>query len=316
MRKEEFTFDSRDGKTKLYACKWIPEQEQPICIVQIIHGMREHIGRYEEFAQYLADRGVLVVGHDHLGHGKSVPIGETYGYFCENDAATVTVRDAHRLKKITEEQYPHIPYILLGHSMGSFMVRNYIAKYGTGIEGAILSGTGTPTKAELLFGMSLAKIIGTVRGWKYVSRMLIKLSSDSYMKGITDAKTEHDWLSRDDELIHKYAEDSLCTGYQFTVNGYHTLYDLAYRMQKKQNMQNIPKKLPILIVSGTEDPVGKKGLAPKKLYDDYLNLDLTKATLKLYNGARHEVLNEKDRNKVFADLYSWVERVAMEVSGK
>lgn len=316
MRKEEFTFDSRDGKTKLYACSWIPETETPLCIVQILHGMEEHIGRYEEFAQYLADRGILVVGHDHLGHGKSVPVGGTYGYFCENDAATVTVRDAHRLKKIMEEKYPCVPYILLGHSLGSFMLRNYIGRYGTGIAGAIYSGTTTPAKAELLFGMGLAKIIGAVKGWKYISKIMFDISTGSYIKEIPDVQTEHDWLSTDREIIRRYYEDPLCVQNRFTLNGYYTLCDLAYRMQNKKTLQNIPKKLPILIVSGAEDPVGKKGLAPKQLYDDYLNLDLTKVTLKLYNGARHEVLNEIDRGKVYVDLYSWIERIAMEVSGK
>ncbi len=315
MRKEEFTFDSRDGKTKIYACAFYPEQE-PICILQIVHGMKDRIARYEEFAQYLTKRGVLVVGDDHLGHGKTVTEGETFGYFCENDPATVLVRDEHRLKKIMEEKYPTLPYFILGHSMGSFIVRNYMARYGTGIEGVILSGTGTPKKVELIFGKILATVIGKVKGTTYVSRLLDNISTKSYMSGIEGAKSGHDWLSTDEDKIEMYAKDPLCCGFTFTVNGYHTLYELAYRMQKRQNMLKIPKKLPILIVSGTEDPVGDKGLAPKKLYDDYLNLDLTKAVLKLYSGARHEVLNEKNRDTVYVDLYSWIERVTMEVSGK
>ncbi len=315
MRKEEFTFDSRDGKTKLYACAFYPEQE-PLCIVQIVHGMKDRIARYEEFAEYLTEKGVLVVGDDHLGHGKTVTEGETFGYFCENDPATVLVRDEHRLKKIMEEKYPTLPYIILGHSMGSFIVRNYMARYGTGIEGAILCGTGTPKKVELLFGKVLTGVIGKVKGTKYVSKLVDDISTKSYMSGIKGAKTEHDWLSTDEETIDKFSKDAMCSGFTFTVNGYETLYELALRMQKKENMLKIPKKLPILIVSGTEDPVGDKGLAPKKLYDDYLNLDLTKTTLKLYSGARHEILNEKNKDTVYEDLYSWIERIAMEVSGK
>ncbi|MBQ8527349.1 MAG: alpha/beta hydrolase [Lachnospiraceae bacterium] len=315
MRKEEFTFDSRDGKTKIYACAFYPEQE-PLCIVQIVHGMKDRIGRYEEFAEYLTGKGVLVVGDDHLGHGKTVTEGETFGYFCENDAATVLVRDEHRLKKIMEEKYPTLPYIILGHSMGSFIVRNYITRYGTGVEGAMLLGTGNPKKTELLSGRFLAAVIGKIKGKKYVSKLLDDISTKSYMSGIENAKTEHDWLTTDEEMVEKFAGDTLCSGFTFTVNGYDTLYELALRMQKKENMLKIPKKLPILIVSGTEDPVGNKGLAPKKLYDDYLNLDLTKVALKLYSGARHEPLNEKNRETVYEDLYSWIERVAMEVSGK
>lgn len=315
MRKEEFTFDSRDGKTKIYACAFYPEQE-PLCILQIIHGMNDYIGRYEKLAEFLTQKGILVVGDDHLGHGKTVTEGETYGYFCENDAATVLVRDEHRLKKRMEEKYPTIPYFILGHSMGSFILRNYLTRYGTGIAGAIICGTGTPKKAELMAGKILTTLIAKVKGWKYVSKMVDDISSKAYMSGIEGAKTEHDWLSTDEAVIETYAKDPFCSGFTFTVNGYHTLYELAHRMQKKENMLKIPKKLPLLIVSGTDDPVGDKGLAPKNLYDDYLNLDLTKVVLKLYSGARHEILNEKVSETVFVDLYNWMEKTAMEVFGK
>lgn len=315
MRKEEFTFDSRDGKTKVYACAFYPEQE-PICILQIVHGMKDRMARYEDFARYLTERGVLVVGNDHLGHGKTVKEGDTFGYFCENDPATVLVRDVHRLKKIMEEKYPTIPYIIYGHSMGSFMVRNYMARYGTGVEGIILAGTGTPTKAELIFGKCLTAVIGKVKGTKYVSTLVDNISTKNYMSGIENAKTEHDWLSKNEETIAAFAADPLCCGYTFTVNGYDTLFELALRMQKKENLLKIPKKLPILIVSGTEDPVGNKGLAPKKLYDDYLNLDLTKTVLKLYSGVRHEVLREKNKDTVYTDIFNWIERIAMEDAKK
>ena len=146
VKKEEFTFDSRDGKSKIHAVRWVPEQ-RVVCIVQIIHGMAEYIERYEELAQYLGEKGILVTGDDHLGHGKSVAKDGTYGYFCEQDPATVVVRDVHRLKKMTQEEYPGIPYIILGHSMGSFILRNYLFRYGTGIQGAIVCGTGSQPKA-------------------------------------------------------------------------------------------------------------------------------------------------------------------------
>ena len=141
--RETFTYDSRDEKkTKIYAVKWIPEREKPVCIVQIAHGMAEHIERYDEFARFLAKQGILVVGNDHLGHGKTVSENNgVYGYFCKQDPATVIVRDVHRLKKIVQEQYVGVPYILLGHSMGSLVVRDYLTRYGTGIDGAIILST-------------------------------------------------------------------------------------------------------------------------------------------------------------------------------
>ncbi len=311
MRKEEFTFDSRDGKSKIHAYRYIPEQE-PFCILQIIPGMNDHMGRYEKLAQFLTERGVLVVGEDHLGHGKTVTEGDTFGYFCENDAATVVLRDVHRMKKLTQEQYPTLPYFILGHSMGSFILRNYLGKYGTGISGAVICATGTPTPVELRFGKILTSAIAMVKGWKYVSKLVHHISTKAYMSGIENARTEHDWLSTDESVIDVYMQDRLSTGFKFTVNGYHTMYELALRMQKKEIMQKIPKKLPILIVSGTEDPVGNKSAAPKKLYDDYLNLDLTKVVLKLYSDTRHEVLHGVISDTVYVDLYNWMEKAAME----
>ena len=149
MKKEEFYFESRDGVSRIHGVKYLPDAGDVIGVLQIIHGMAEYVERYEEFAEFLTGKGFVVVGEDHLGHGKSVGENGTYGYFCEQDAATVVVRDAHRLKKMTEAQYPEVPYIILGHSMGSFILRNYLYRYGKGIDGAVIMGTGMPTLSRL-----------------------------------------------------------------------------------------------------------------------------------------------------------------------
>ena len=291
--------------------RWLPEGE-PAAVLQIIHGMNEYIRRYDAFATYMAERGFVVVGEDHLGHGESVPEGGTYGYFCDNDPATVVVRDVHRLKKLTQQDYPALPYLILGHSMGSFILRNYITRYGTGISGAIICGTGTPKKSQLVGGKLLTEILGKCKGDTYVSKLVDRMSTKAYMSG-EGMETELDWLCSDRAVQEAYAKDPLCSGFTFTVNGYHTLYELAHRMQKKENLAKIPKKLPILIVSGTEDPVGDRGEAPKALYDTLLHLDITKTTLKLYNGARHELLNEKIKETVYYELYNWMEIVLNEL---
>ena len=142
MIKEEFYFDSRDGENRIHAVRYTPDDGNVRGIVQIVHGMAEYVERYENLAEFLTKRGILVTGEDHLGHGKSVSEGGSFGYFCEQDPATVVVRDVHRLKKITEEQHPQVPYIILGHSMGSFIARNYLCRYGSGIDGAVIVGTG------------------------------------------------------------------------------------------------------------------------------------------------------------------------------
>ena len=175
VKKEEFTFDSRDGQSKIHAVRWIPEGKV-ICILQIIHGMAEYIERYEEVAQYFAQKGILVTGEDHLGHGKSVTENGTYGYFCNQDPATVVVRDVHRLKKMTQEDYPGIPYVIIGHSMGSFILRNYLFRYGTGIQGAIICGTGSQPTALIKCCKALAAIQGALFSQKHVAKMLDKMA--------------------------------------------------------------------------------------------------------------------------------------------
>lgn len=150
MIKEEFYFDSRDGENRIHAVRYTPDDGNVRGIVQIVHGMAEYVERYENLAEFLTKRGILVTGEDHLGHGKSVSEGGSFGYFCEQDPATVVVRDVHRLKKITEEQYPQVPYIILGHSMGSFIARNYLCRYGSGIDGAVIVGTGMQSSGLIL----------------------------------------------------------------------------------------------------------------------------------------------------------------------
>ena len=312
--KEEIRFDSRDGKTALYATVWKPDTA-PVAILQIVHGMNEYIDRYDRFARYLAGKGILVTGEDHLGHGRSVPEGGTFGYFAEHDAATVVVRDVHRLKKITQEQYPGVPYYILGHSMGSIMLRNYLLRYGNGIDGAIIMGTGTPAPAFLAGAQIMIRAMRAVKGDQYVSKKVAALTFAHYMDHIEQPRTYYDWVVSDPRELEKYVKDPMCTGYTFTLNGFYTLAEMSRRMQIKSLMGRIPQKLPILIASGTEDPVGAWGKDPRELYDTYLNLGLSKVTLKLYQGLRHELLNETEREKVWEDVYHWLKNSLSKTAG-
>ena len=307
ITREAFTYDSRDEKkTKIHAEKWIPDREKPICIVQIVHGMAEHIGRYDEFARFMAQQGILVVGNDHLGHGKTVSENDgVYGYFCEQDPATVAVRDVHRLKKIIQEQYLGVPYILMGHSMGSLMVRDYLTRYGTGIDGAILLSTADNSNGMLSFGKFLAGVQGIFQKQTHQSGFLNAIVFHNYLKRIPEKRTTIDWFTSDTDVIDKYIEDKQC-GFTFTINGFKTVFELSKRCNDKNALSKIPKKLPILIAAGTEDPVGNYGVAPQKVYDTYLNLDMTKVQLKMYKGARHELLNETNRDSICKDLLNWI----------
>ena len=314
VRKEELTYKSRDRQTMLHAIRWIPEGE-PVAILQIIHGMQEYVDRYDEFANYLAERGILVIGNDHLGHGGSVGERGTYGYFCKNDPATVLVRDAHRLKKMTQEDFPGVPCFILGHSFGSFVAREYITRYGTGIKGAIIQGTAFMPSGTVKSLGGLVNFLQVVMGEKYRSTMVNNMAFKGYLKKIPNPRTQQDWLSHNEASVDKYVADPACN-FVFTLNGFKTMAELLKRIQDTDKMEDIPKDLPILITAGKEDPVGNYGEGPEKLYNIYKNdLQIKNVDLKLYDGLRHELQQEIGREQVYADQYEWIKKVAESGSG-
>ena len=303
MKREDFEYDSRDGRTKLHGVRWIPD-ESPRCILQIVHGMAEHVERYEDFAEYLCNKGILVTAEDHLGHGRSVVDGKT-GYFCKQDPATVVVRDVHRLKKMTQELYPGVPYFILGHSMGSFILRNYLCKYGKGIDGAIVMGTGMQPKIMVL-GLKILAGLACVFGKAAKPCPFVNnVAFGTYLKRIPEKRTDYDWLTKVDSVVDKYIEDPLC-GYIFPGNGFKTLGELIWRLHKDVYISKMPVTLRVLITSGAEDPVGDYGAGPKKVYDEFIAQGMQRVDFKLYEGDRHEILNETDHETVYEDLYSWI----------
>ena len=307
MVKEEFYFDSRDGESKIHAVRYRPEDPGKIrCVLQVVHGMAEYAERYEEFAAFLVERGFVVTGDDHLGHGKSVGDKGKQGYFCEQDPATVLVRDEHRLKKMTEEAFPHVPYVIMGHSMGSFITRNYICRYGSGIAAAIIMGTGMQPKAVLGMAKILVRLQKLFCGSKHVSRLIDKMAFGGYNKEIPNPRTAFDWLSRDEERVDRYLADPDC-GFPFTVNGFGALFTLVSRLYSPENLKAVPKKLPVLMISGDADPVWDYGKGVRKAYDSLKTAGLEDISLKLYQGGRHELLNESNRTQVMEDVYAWVE---------
>ncbi len=313
VRKEELTYKSRDRQTMIHAIKWIPDG-RPIAILQIIHGMQEFIDRYDEYARFLAEKGILVMGNDHLGHGGSVSANGTLGFFCKDDPATVLVRDAHRLKKMVQEENPGVPIFILGHSFGSFVAREYIARYGTGIQGAIIQGTAYMPSGTV---NSLAKVVAVeqvLMGTKTRSTMINNMAFKGYLKKIPNPRTKFDWLSHNEESIDKYIANPL-DNFVFTLNGFATMAELIKRVQDEGKMEDIPKNLPILITAGKEDPVGNYGEGPEKLYNIYKNqLGIQSVELKLYDGMRHELQQEIGREQIFNEQYEWLKKVIDSVS--
>jgi alpha-beta hydrolase superfamily lysophospholipase len=306
MKKEEFFYDSRDGISRIHAVRYTPDNGEITCVMQIVHGMTDYMERYEETARFYTDRGIVVTGEDHLGHGKTITEDSIPGYFCRQDPATVVVRDVHRLKKITQELYPGIPYIILGQSMGSFILRNYLCRYGTGISGAIILGTGMPPMRIIRLGKIVAGIQRLFLGDRHVSHFLHDIVFSANNSRIENRVTEMDWLSRNSENVAVYVKDPLCN-FTFTVNGFRTVFELLLRLHKKEDLKKMPKHLPVLMMSGTDDPVGGYGEGVRRTYDSMKEAGVVDITLRLYERDRHELLMETDRIAVMQDIYDWLQ---------
>lgn len=307
MKKEEFYFDSRDNISKIHAVRYIPEDREPVCVVQIVHGMAEYIERYEEFAGFLTERGCVVTGNDHLGHGKSVGEDKLYGYFCEQDPATVLVRDVHRLKKMTQKEYPGLPYVIVGHSMGSFILRNYLTMYGSGITGAVIMGTGHQSKATILAARFMVGLQKLFLGSKHVSKFSDRVSFGSYNKRIPDAKTPFDWLCKDEDSVRRYMEDPLC-GNVFTLNGFQTLAELISRAHDPKRLRKIPADLPVMVISGDADPLGEYGSGIPRVCEGLRKSGVKDVEMRLCETGRHELLNEPERAQIMEEIYGWIQR--------
>lgn len=304
--KREFHYPSRDGVTEIHAVEWIPEGRVR-AVLQICHGMSEYIGRYDEFAQYLSERGIYVTGHDHLGHGESIQGEEYYGYFHETNGNQYVIGDIHKLRGITVKKYPDAPYFMLGHSMGSFLLRQYLTMYGKGLKGAVIMGTGSHGRLVLSTGQLMCRIVAAFKGWKYRSTFINNLSFGGYNKKFKHDVTGATWLSRNVENCRKYEQDPLCS-FTFTVNGYYQMFRGLKVLTGKKSVERIPKELPVFFVAGSDDPVGNFGKSVRRVYGKYRAAGIKDVKLKLYENDRHEILNEIDRKTVYADLYHWIEK--------
>lgn len=302
--KRTFFIESSNQCNKINCVVWIPD-EKPKAILQISHGMMEHIERYQEFATFLNSNGILVVGSDHLGHGGSVNSPDELGYFGHHHADKHLVDDLFQVTKIIKESYPDIPYFIFGHSMGSYLVRRYLMEYGNEIDGAIMEGSGNQPHLLTGIGLLMVKLMKRFKKDTYRSRFVTKMIFGGYTKRIKNAKSSAAWLTSDVEILQKFRSDTRC-GFIFTLNGYETLFQSIRYVTKMSNIRKIPKDTPILIISGSEDPVGGYGKDVKKAYYNMKKAGIQKVDLKLYQGLRHETLNEVSRNQVYQDILSWI----------
>ncbi|MBQ1305004.1 MAG: lysophospholipase [Erysipelotrichales bacterium] len=305
MKTSNFRFTSKEG-TEIFTYKFEPEEGTKIRgVVQIIHGMVEHAKRYERFAKALTNDGYIVYAHDQRGHGLTAGSPEKVGHLADSKGFYWLVEDAHQLTEIIRRNHPELPVFLFGHSMGSFESQRYIELYGKGLKGVVLSGSSGNSPlyffGKLAAGMELKKQGPTARSPK-----LNNLSFGAYNKNFEPRRTDSDWLSRDNAEVDKYINDPYC-GVVCTTEFYYDFMDGMTELHKKANVAKVPKDLPVLIVSGDMDPVGSNGKGVKKLYETYIGQGLKDVTMKLYPGARHEILNETNRDEVTADILQWID---------
>lgn len=274
-------------------------------IIQISHGMKEHTGRYAEYMDYMAQKGYVMVSHDHIGHGLSVNNPSDRGFFAEKDGYVHILNDLATVAGRIKKNYPQLKLIVWGHSMGTFYQRVFAAKYQYLIDGAIMSGTGD--KSPLL---AVAKLLVNItikfKGQRATSKFITKAIFGSYMKNIENPQTASDWLTRDKAAVEKYRSDDMCRFY-FSLSGYRDLMAILGIANSPECYENTKKDIPYLLFSGDMDPVGEWGKGLKRVYETYKNAGVKDITLNLYKGGRHEMIHELNKDEVYSDILKWIE---------
>ena len=291
------------GGGMIHGCRWDPAGA-PVAVLQIVHGVAEHAARYDEFANFLAERGILVVASDHMGHGGSIGDGEPVGVF--RGGWFKAVADVHRLLKYTKQEFPDLPFILLGHSMGSFLARSVLCRYpDSGISAAILSGTAWMHRAIINSGKAAATLVGKRQGMDVPSKFLNDMMFGSYCNRIENPRTPHDWLTRDERIVDAYAADPLC-GFTITPGLARDMMTGLSYIQEPANLAKMPKSLPVWFIAGAEDPVGGYGSGVERAAKEFRKAGMEQVFLQLYPLCRHEVLNELNRQEIFEDILTWL----------
>ncbi len=301
--KLEFFYPSC-GAGQIHACRWLPEGEIK-GIVQIVHGIAEHIGRYDDFATYLNRHGIAVVAEDHMGHGGSIGKDGIQGYF--HGGWFRAVEDSYQLMKQTMQEFPGVPYTLLGHSMGSFMARTILIDHpNCGIQSCILSGTAWQPKALLMAAEPLCKLFCVGDKECRPCPALQNVVFGGYNKKVERVKTPYDWTSRDGERVAAYVADPMC-GFVATAGLLRDMMQGLRYIQKNQNLAKMNQQLPVLFATGGDDPVGNYGKGVLQAAKAFEAQGMEKVKTKIYPLMRHEILNELGRQEVYDYLRSWAE---------
>lgn len=304
MKCTEFYFKGAEN-IDIHVYKWEDEEVTPKGVVQIAHGMSETAQRYQYFAEKLTKDGYIVYINDHRGHGKTANTLDKVGYLADKDGFTCLVNDMNTLTNIIKEENKGLPLYLFGHSMGSFASQRYIMEYGQKIDGLILSGSNGKHGLKLNIVEKLINYEINKNGRWYRSKRIDNLIFGGNNRGFKPSRTEFDWLSRDEKEVDKYLEDPFC-GVLFTCGFFYDFIKGLQEVENEENLKKVPLDLPIYIMSGDKDPVGKNGKGVLRLRDRYISLGVKDVSCKLYKGGRHEMLNEINKDEVIEDILTWL----------
>ena len=300
----DITFPSSDGKNTIHAELFVPSDNNIKGVVQIAHGMMDYIGRYKGMADALCKAGYALAGNDHLGHGDSVATPEDYGFFASRGGYNYVIDDVKKMNDLIRKEIPGVPVVLLGHSMGSFISRLYAVKYSDSIDGLIIHGTAGPNPATGA-GLLLVKLLRAIKGERYRSKFVCSLADGGYNKGFDPAEGSGAWLTRDPSQVADRVGNPK-NDFIFTLAGYEDLFNFLGNCNSSSWFRQFPKDLPTLVISGKEDPVGGFGKGVQYVYDN-LAKNGANVELKFFEGARHELFNETNRDEVFSYLVAWLE---------
>ena len=302
---KNYTLPSSSGLADINIVNYYPAADIAIKgVIQIAHGMAEHLERYADFIDFLSMSGYVVFINDHLGHGKSVASDADLGFFGETDGDLNLVNDMKLVTDLAKSKYPDVPYILFGHSMGSFLSRLYTELYGDELTMAIYCGTAGANPAAGI-GAKIASLIAKTKGSHYRSTFINSLAFGSYNKRCRPQRTDYDWLTKENSVVDEYIKDDYC-GFLFTADGYKDLFTLLKKVNREDWFTSFDSSLPLMLIAGEEDPVGAYGAGVREVYDKLVATGHSNVSIKLYPGDRHEILNETDKKTVYSDILTWI----------
>lgn len=300
-----FEFPSSNGGIPVHVREWTPDGVPPRALLQLSHGMCEHISRYDAFARFMASEGFVVFGNDHLGHGETARTPEEVGHFCDRGGWSRVVDDMLALMQMQRERFPGLPCFLLGHSMGSFLSRTFVIRHPeVHLAGLILIGTGQTPKVASVGGYVMFSAARIAFGRHSRPVRLDRMIFGGYNKAFQPARTPRDWLSRDTANVDEYNADPMC-GFVFTAAAYQDLMRGLSEITSKGRIQRMDPTLPVLFLSGGSDPVGECGAGVLRAAAAFEAAGLRHPDVKIYPEGRHEMLNETNRDEVYRAIRDW-----------